>query len=114
MKVQNSIKSGYLVSRLFKCPDGSFFLFGPRGTGKSTFLKHNFKKAYNIDLLDPVQFQKFVAHPEYLQELVQGNLDQKTIIIDEIQRIPELLPVVHSLLKTYILKPKWFSAINRK
>jgi predicted AAA+ superfamily ATPase len=88
-----------LINRFFKPPKASFFLFGPRGTGKSTFIIRNFPEAYYIDLLDPENIRSFSARPERLEEIVRGQGEQKHIVIDEIQRVPELLTVVHRLME---------------
>ena len=85
-------------SRFFQDPKQSFFLFGPRGTGKSTWLHNYFNSGYFIDLLEPETYRSFLARPERLQELVEGS-GAKTVIIDEIQKVPELLSVVHLLLE---------------
>ncbi|MBS0655515.1 MAG: ATP-binding protein [Verrucomicrobia bacterium] len=85
--------------RLFSEPKGSYFLFGPRGTGKSTWLKKYHANALWIDLLQAVTFREFSARPERLQELVDAHSEKATIVIDEIQRVPELLTVVHSIIE---------------
>ncbi|MFC2049191.1 ATP-binding protein [Chlamydiota bacterium] len=85
--------------RLFQEPEGSYFLLGPRGTGKSTWLKHQHPDALQIDLLDAVVFRTFAARPETLEEVVLAEVDKTTVIIDEIQRVPELLSVVHRLIE---------------
>lgn len=90
--------------RFFREPKGSYFLFGPRGTGKSTWLKNQHANALWIDLLQAVTFREFSARPERLQELVLANPSQNTIIIDEIQRVPELLSIVHSLIEQKLNK----------
>lgn len=87
------------ITRFFTNPKQSFFLFGPRGTGKSTWAQLRFPNALRIDLLDPAVFRNFSAHPEYLRELINGNPKKKTIIIDEIQKVPVLLDIVHSLIE---------------
>jgi predicted AAA+ superfamily ATPase len=87
------------IPRLFNAPPQSFFLFGPRGTGKSTYLRRHFPDALWIDLLKPDEFRRFSAQPERLIELVHGNPEKKYIVVDEIQRVPELLPAVHSLIE---------------
>ncbi len=87
-----------IKSRFFQVPQQSFFLFGPRGTGKSTWLHHHFPSGYFIDLLEPETYRSLLARPERLQELIEGT-GAKTIIIDEIQKVPELLSVVHLLLE---------------
>ena len=90
-----------MYRRIIKLPLANFFLLGPRGTGKSTLLKQKFKNAYFIDLLEPEQFRKFSARTEYLKEVVEANLNKKTFVIDEIQKIPQLLEVVHILIEKY-------------
>ncbi|ACJ19385.1 ATP-binding protein [Coxiella burnetii] len=87
-----------LVKRFFTAPKESFFLFGPRGTGKSTWLMTNFPQALLIDLLQPDVVRRYSAYPERLEETVLGS-QQKQIIIDEIQHVPELLNVVHRLIE---------------
>ena len=97
-----------MIDRYFKPPQKSFFLFGPRGTGKSTFVHRFFRNALFIDLLDPERVRVLSAAPERLKELVNAHGKSTDIIIDEIQRVPELLSVVHSLMeenkdRTYVL-----------
>jgi len=71
-----------------------FFLFGPRGTGKTTWLRMAFPDAVYIDLLDPGNFHTFLSTPQHLESIADANRTS-IIILDEIQRIPGLLPVVH-------------------
>jgi len=87
------------IERHFTGSKNSYFLFGPRGTGKSTWLRQKFKKALTIDLLDPLQYRRLKAFPERLRELVEGNPGKSEIIIDEVQKCPELLDVVHALME---------------
>lgn len=75
----------------------SYFLFGPRGTGKSTWLKSNYLDAYWIDLLNPETFRFYSTSPEKLYSL--DEQPKKQIVIDEIQKVPELLSVVHALIE---------------
>ena len=88
------------IDRFFKACPGSYFLFGPRGTGKSTWLTQQYRQALVVDLLEPELFRLYNARPERIKELVAGNSQCSTVIIDEIQRVPELLPMVHSLIET--------------
>ena len=87
------------IDRFFQPPKASFFLFGPRGTGKSTFVHQYFKDAITIDLLDPERVRLLSAMPERLKEIVDANPNARCLVIDEIQRVPELLTVVHSLIE---------------
>lgn len=86
------------VIRFFKGSGQSFFLFGPRGTGKSTWLKQHYPDAVMIDLLAPEVFRAYSARPERLHEIA-NPAQAKIIIIDEVQKIPALLDVVHQLIE---------------
>lgn len=97
-KVPTSMKE--YIPRLLVPPSESFFLLGPRGTGKSTWLAHCYPKAIRIDLLLPGEERKYLAAPERLRELADSLPSGKgMIILDEIQRVPGLLPVIHSLIE---------------
>ncbi len=87
--------------RFFDEPRQSYFLFGPRGTGKSTWLAKRHGQALHIDLLQPDIQQGFAAHPGRLRELVRGQPEQRVVVIDEIQKCPELLDVVHALIEEH-------------
>ena len=89
------------TKRFFKAPGGSFFIFGPRGTGKSTWLKNTFKDAYLIDLLDERTYRDYIAHPERIRQVVEANPEKKCFIIDEVQKAPALLDSIHSLIEEY-------------
>ena len=71
----------------------SFFLFGPRQTGKTTLIHQSFPKAKVYDLLDSRVYNRLVKRPQLLEE-EEGKL----IIIDEIQKFPSLLDEVHRLI----------------
>lgn len=78
--------------------DQSFFLFGPRGTGKSTWLRSAFPCAARLDLLDLRLYTELLAHPDRLEAMV---LEQRAdvVILDEVQRLPALLDEVHRLIE---------------
>ena len=76
----------------------SVFLFGPRQTGQSTLLQTQFKQGLLIDLLEADTFRELSTRPETLRERIEGAR-AKLIIIDEIQKIPELLNEVHRLIE---------------
>jgi predicted AAA+ superfamily ATPase len=86
-----------IQSRYFTLTGQHFFLFGPRGTGKTTWLKQTFKDALLINLLDPEPYRQFFSMPERLEKVVSAS-KETVVVIDEIQRIPGLLPVIHSLI----------------
>jgi predicted AAA+ superfamily ATPase len=88
-----------LVPRFLPLPGQSFFLLGPRGTGKSTWLQDRLPDALVVDLLRPEVFREMSSRPERLRELVLGSPGAGTVVVDEVQRVPELLNVVHSLLE---------------
>jgi len=88
-----------LIGRFLQLPGQSCFLLGPRGTGKSTWLRHLLPDALYLDLLDPALHRRLSARPERLRESLAGAPGRNTVVIDEIQRIPELLTVVHAILE---------------
>ena len=87
------------IERLFLEPDQSYFLFGPRGTGKSTLAGHLHPNSLVINLLLPNTLRQYLANPEMLLDVVRAQTPGQTIIIDEIQKAPELLPLVHLLIE---------------
>lgn len=87
------------IQRLLKAPKESFFLLGPRGTGESTWLIHSYPEAKRIDLLLPEQERRYLAAPERLQEITDAFPKGGIVILDEIQRVPVLLPLIHSLIE---------------
>jgi predicted AAA+ superfamily ATPase len=87
------------IPRFFSPPKRSFFLFGPRGTGKSTWIGELFPDALRLDLLDQTIHRELLARPERLAERVRGEPESRTVVIDEVQRIPALLSVVHQLIE---------------
>ena len=79
--------------------DKSFFLFGPRGTGKTTWLKQHFPQAPFINLLQSEFYMPLSANPGRLRELIPPDYSG-WIVIDEVQRVPELLNEVHDLIES--------------
>ena len=88
-----------LIGRFCRIPDRSCFLLGPRGTGKTTWLRSRLPDALFLDLLEPALHRSLSARPERLRELLAGSPGKDTVVIDEIQRIPELLTVIHAVLE---------------
>jgi predicted AAA+ superfamily ATPase len=77
----------------------SCFLWGARKTGKSTFLKERYPEALWIDLLEAETFQRYLREPQQLRHGLQKAAVIPLVIIDEIQRVPELLNEVHWMIE---------------
>jgi predicted AAA+ superfamily ATPase len=85
--------------RSLQVPDSkSFFLFGPRGTGKSTWIRQQLRPALNLDLLEAGLWQRLLARPGDLEALVAAA-PPGVVVIDEVQRVPALLNEVHRLIE---------------
>ena len=87
------------IPRLLLPGRDHYFLLGPRGTGKTLWCQHQYPDALRIDLLDPSVVRRYAARPEYLQEVLAANATRRHIVIDEIQKLPELLEMVHLLIE---------------
>lgn len=87
------------IPRSIHPPKESFFLFGPRGTGKSTWLLEAYPNSLRLDLLDREVERRFLAKPERLLDFVTHLKEGEVCIIDEVQRVPQLIPVIHSLIE---------------
>ncbi len=88
-----------LYKRMLEPPCQSFFLFGARGTGKSTWARENFPDAYRIDLLDEGRYQMYLGNPS----LVAGELNTRSpgewVVLDEVQRLPGILNEAHRFIE---------------
>lgn len=79
----------------------SFFLFGPRSTGKTTLLRHQFTQNATINLLRSVEYLPLAANPSLLAERAREISSRSpVVIIDEIQKLPTLLDEVHNLVES--------------
>jgi uncharacterized protein len=87
------------VPRFFEPGPDHFFLLGPRGTGKTLWTRQRFPDALGIDLLDPALHRELAARPERLREMVDANPGRSQVVVDEVQKLPELLEVVHLLIE---------------
>jgi predicted AAA+ superfamily ATPase len=89
-----------MIKRILTVSDTrSFLLFGARGTGKSTFLRQHFadKKVLWLDLLDPEQEDRYARRPAELAEHLRAlTVPPEWVVIDEVQKVPRLLDVVHA------------------
>jgi predicted AAA+ superfamily ATPase len=84
-----------MLKRILKTPQQSFFLMGPRGAGKSTWLRATFPDAYVFDLLSEETYQRLLARPGIFADELRAIPTDKWVIIDEVQRLPSLLNEVH-------------------
>ncbi len=91
-----------MIHRLLTKPENSFFLFGARGTGKTTWLRQNFpvKDTLFIDLLKSSEYLPYKMNPGLLRDQIQSG-EYKFVVLDEIQKLPELLDEIHSLIFDY-------------
>jgi predicted AAA+ superfamily ATPase len=97
---RNQMKNVVTIPRLLQKPDRSFFLFGPRGTGKSTWLKQVISDVFRLDLLDVSLFLDLSRDPHLLEAIVGNQPKDTWIVLDEIQKIPTLLDEVHRLMES--------------
>lgn len=84
-----------VYKRLLPVPDRSFFLFGVRGVGKSTWVRMMLPDAKRFDLLDEALFTDLLADPGLFGNLLSGVGPGDWVVVDEVQRIPALLNEVH-------------------
>lgn len=83
--------------RLPKAGTETFFLWGPRQTGKSTLLKATYPDALWLDLLKSEEFRRYLENPEWLRAEIPTEGPMPFVVIDEIQKLPALLDEVHWL-----------------
>ncbi len=91
-----------MIERFFRLPSSpeqSFFLWGPRQTGKSFLLKQTYPEARYIDLLKTDTFLELTSRPALLREEIHALPSKQFVIIDEIQKVPMLLDEVHWLIE---------------
>lgn len=86
-------------TRFFTPPQDHFFLLGPRGTGKTWWTRRQYPAALRLDLLDPETLRTMAARPERLRERLDAESQVKHVVIDEVQKLPELLEVAHLLIE---------------
>src|SRR4030042_1624554 len=99
MQKRSKFASMTSIKRDIKIPETSFFLFGPRGTGKSTLVRSLIdKNTLYIDFLDPDTFRTYTAFPETLIKTVHA-VNPVHVIIDEVQKVPQILDVVHKIME---------------
>jgi predicted AAA+ superfamily ATPase len=99
--IENEYTGGMIYSRKLKIPNiaRSFFLFGPRQTGKTFLLRKTFPEARYYDLLRSDTYLRLSMRPSILREELESLPQGSTVIIDEIQKLPMVLDEVHSLIE---------------
>lgn len=75
----------------------TFFLWGPRQTGKSTLLREAYPQAVWIDLLRADDYRRYLQRPELLRAELGGATERRQVVIDEVQKVPALLDEAHWL-----------------
>lgn len=93
-----------MIKRILTIPKQTFFLLGPRGTGKSTWLKAAFPNAHLIDLLSEETYQRLLANPGLFANELRALAAGRWVIVDEVQRLPNLLNEVHRFIEDRHLK----------
>ena len=91
-------------SRLTRPPRQSFFLLGVRGVGKSTWARRQFPDALRIDLLDESRYQDYLVDPSLFAGELATCHPGSRVVVDEIQRLPNLLNEVHRFIEERRLK----------
>jgi len=87
-----------MLQRLLPRPDGSFFLLGPRGTGKTTWIGQEFPGATTYDLLRPDEHLRLARDPAAFGRECAALPERSWIVVDEVQRVPALLDEVQRLM----------------
>jgi predicted AAA+ superfamily ATPase len=88
-----------MLKRIIKVPEQSFFLLGPRGSGKSTWLRSMFSDAHVIDLLSEETYQRLLSNPGQFADELRYITTGGWVIVDEVQRLPDLLNEVHRFME---------------
>jgi|SRR5665811_2269570 len=87
------------LRRIYRLPSGSFFLFGLRGVGKSTWIQEQLQSAHRFDLLDEGLYQDLLANPNPFAGELRRLEPGSWVVVDEIQRLPGLLNEVHRFVE---------------
>ena len=93
-----------ILPRIIKAPEKSFFLMGPRGSGKSTWLRSTFPDARVIELLSEEKYQQLLGNPGLFANELRAVPTDRWVIVDEIQRLPGLLNEVHRFIEEKSLR----------
>ena len=103
-----------LYPRIVGPPHTSFFLFGVRGVGKSTWAKERYPQARRVDLLDEGLYQDLLADPSLFAGMLQAERPGSWVVVDEVQRLPGLLNEVHRFIEDRKLRFALLGSSARK
>ncbi len=103
-----------VLQRITVAPKGSFFLFGARGVGKSTWARETFAGAHRFDLLDEGLFQGYLSDPGLFGSELRALQPDSWVVVDEVQRIPGLLNEVHRAIEELDLRFALLGSSARK
>ncbi|MFN8828106.1 MAG: ATP-binding protein [Planctomycetota bacterium] len=87
-----------MYQRLLELPKTSFFLFGPRATGKTTWLRQVLPEALWVDLVPSEAFVRYLREPSLFRREVEALPKGGWVVVDEVQKVPTLLDEVHALI----------------
>ena len=99
-----------MFTRGLSLPDRSFFLFGPRGTGKTTWLRGTLPNALWFNLLLDREHLDLVRDPQRFRQQVEASPKGSWVVVDEVQKLPRLLNDVHHLLT--VAPKRWKFALT--
>jgi predicted AAA+ superfamily ATPase len=88
-----------MFQRRIERPRASFFLLGPRGTGKTTWVRAELPKAHRVDLLDEARYHGYLADPSLFAAELRAVPVGSWVVVDEVQRLPGLLNEVHRAIE---------------
>lgn len=101
-------------ARILQPPAASFFLFGIRGVGKSTWARHQMPQAHRIDLLDEALYQDLLTQPGAFADELRTRPRGSWVVVDEVQRLPHLLNEVHRFIEEEDLRFALLGSSARK
>lgn len=87
-----------MYARHLELPKASFFLFGPRATGKTTWLRSVLPNAQWFDLVTSEAYLRYLREPGLFRREVEASPPGTWVVVDEVQRVPALLDEVHALI----------------
>ncbi len=105
MCIMDNFKRALSLKKLLN--QKSYFLFGPRGTGKTSLIREELGNSQEYPLLNLLHSEtrlNFLQNPQDLRKFVAGHPNAKAFVIDEVQKIPELLDEVHDLIESKKIK----------